>query len=77
MLLARCLSRVIRIGRLELVDAAGQHHVFGGTPGPSVTVRLHDKSLHWKLIVNPRLNVPEAYMDGTLTIEDGDIYALI
>jgi len=77
MLLARLLSRIIRIGRLELVDASGQHHVFGGLPGPSVTVRLHDKALHWKLIVNPRLNVPEAYMDGTLTIEDGDIYALL
>jgi cyclopropane-fatty-acyl-phospholipid synthase len=77
MLLARCLSRVIRIGRLELIDASGQHHIFSGSPGPSVTARLHDKSLHWKLIVNPRLNVPEAFMDGTLTIEDGDIYALI
>jgi cyclopropane-fatty-acyl-phospholipid synthase len=77
MLLARCLSRIIRIGRLELIDASGQHHVFSGSPGPSVTARLHDKSLHWKLIVNPRLNVPEAFMDGTLTIEDGDIYALI
>jgi cyclopropane-fatty-acyl-phospholipid synthase len=40
-------------------------------------VRLHDPALHWKLVVNPRLYVPEAYMDGTLTIEQGDIYALI
>jgi cyclopropane-fatty-acyl-phospholipid synthase len=77
MLLARFLSRIIRVGRLELVDASGKHHVFSGSPGPSVTARLHDKSLHWKFIVNPRLSVPEAYIDGTLTIEDGDIYALI
>jgi cyclopropane-fatty-acyl-phospholipid synthase len=77
MLLARLLSRVIRIGRLELVDAAGRRHVFGGLRGPSVTVRLHDPALHRKLIVNPRLNVPEAYMDGTLTIEDGGIYGLL
>jgi cyclopropane-fatty-acyl-phospholipid synthase len=77
MLLARLLSRIIRIGRLELIDAAGRRHVFAGSPAPSVTVRLHDAALHRKLIVNPRLNVPEAYMDGTLTIEDGGIYNLL
>src|SRR5580704_1618094 len=71
MLLARLLSRVIRIGRLEVIDAAGRHHVFAGSPGPAITVRLHDPSLHWKLAVNPRLHVPESYMDGMLTIEDG------
>jgi cyclopropane-fatty-acyl-phospholipid synthase len=77
MLFARLLSYVIRMGRLELVDATGRHHVFAGSEGPSVTIRLHDPALHRKLVVNPRLSVPEAYMDGTLTIEQGDIYALI
>ena len=77
MLLARLLSRFIRIGRLELFDAAGGHHVFDGSPGPAVTVRLHDASLHRKFVLNPRLNVPEAYMDGTLTIEAGDLYTLV
>jgi len=77
MLLARFLSRIIRVGRLELVDASGQHHVFAGAPGPIVAVRLHDKALHGKFIINPRLSVPEAYMDGTLTIEQGDIYAFL
>jgi cyclopropane-fatty-acyl-phospholipid synthase len=71
MLLARALSRVIRIGRLELIDAAGRRHVFAGSAGPSVTARLHDRALHRKLIVNPRLHVPEAYLDGALTIEEG------
>jgi cyclopropane-fatty-acyl-phospholipid synthase len=77
MLLARLLSRVIRIGRLELVDAAGRHHVFTGSPGPAVRVRLHDRALHRKFILNPRLSVPEAYTDGSMTIEQGDIYALL
>ena len=78
MLLARALSRVIRIGRLELIDAAGRHHVFAGSAGPSVTARLHDRALHRKLIVNPRLHVPEAYMNGALTIEEGGgIYELL
>ena len=77
MLLARLLSRVIRIGRLEITDAAGRHHVFAGSPDRSVSVRLTDPALHWKLAVNPWLHVPEAYMDGTLIIEGGSIYELI
>ena len=77
MLLARLLSRIVRIGRLELTDAAGQQHVFAGSPGPSVAVRLHDPALHWKFAVSPRLQIPEAYMDGTLTIEYGGIYDLL
>ena len=77
MLLARLLSQVIRIGRLELVDGAQRRHVFTGSPGPSVAVRLHDPALHWKLILNPQLAVPEAYMEGSLTIEAGGIYDLL
>jgi cyclopropane-fatty-acyl-phospholipid synthase len=77
MLLARLLSRVIRIGRLEMLDAAGRRHVFAGSPGPSVSVRLTNRALHWKLAVNPWLHVPEAYMDGALIIEGGSIYDLI
>jgi cyclopropane-fatty-acyl-phospholipid synthase len=76
MLLARLLSLVIHIGRLELIDASGQRHVFAGSPGPSVTVRLNDRALNWKLILDPRLYVPEAYMDGKLTFEEGGIYEL-
>src|SRR5918911_2154578 len=74
MLLASVLPRVIRIGRLNLIDAAGKTHTFSGAPGPAATVRLHDPTLQWKLLLNPRLRVPEAYMDGRLTIEEGSLY---
>jgi cyclopropane-fatty-acyl-phospholipid synthase len=74
MLLASVLPRVIRVGRLSVVDADGRRHEFEGAPGPSVGVRLHDPALHWKLLVRPRLFVPEAYMAGTLTIEEGSLY---
>jgi cyclopropane-fatty-acyl-phospholipid synthase len=77
MLLVRLLTRITRIGRIELIDAAGRTHVFAGSPGPAVKVRLHDPALHWKLAVNPWLYVAEAYMDGTLTIEDGGIFELV
>ena len=75
MLLARALANAVRTGHLAVVDAAGRRHVFeGAAPGPAVTVRLHDPALHWKLLYRPRLSVPQAYMDGTLTIEGGTLY---
>jgi len=74
MLLARALSQVVRIGRLDVEDASGGRHVFGGAPGPAVSIKLRDPALHWKLLARPRLNIPQAYMDGTLTIEAGTLY---
>ena len=58
-------------GTLRVIDGRGKLHEFAGTPGPQVTVRLHDTSLHYKLLWNPRLAMGEGYMDGTLTVEDG------
>ena len=71
---ASVFSRVIRIGRLRVIDAAGRIHVFEGLPGPTATIRLHDRSLHWKCLLSPRFYVPEAYMNGSLTIEEGSLY---
>jgi cyclopropane-fatty-acyl-phospholipid synthase len=74
MLLASVLPRVIRVGRLSIIDAAGRMHVFEGSPGPSAKVRLHESSLHWKCMLSPRFYVPDAYMNGSLTIEEGSLY---
>src|SRR5256885_15035145 len=74
MLVASALPRFIRIGRLSLIDAAGKTHVFEGSPGPSASVRLHDPSLHWKSLLSPRFYIPDAYMNGGLTIEEGSLY---
>jgi cyclopropane-fatty-acyl-phospholipid synthase len=71
-LLSRLLRQFIRQGTLRIRDADGKVHVFGGrSPGPEVAVRLHDRSLHTKLFLNPELYAAEAYMDGTLTLESG------
>ena len=40
-------------------------------PGPDVSIRLHDRKLYTKLFINPELYAAEAYMDGTLTLENG------
>jgi cyclopropane-fatty-acyl-phospholipid synthase len=77
MLLTRLLEQIITLGRLRVVDACGRSSVFEGSPGAHVAIRLHDRALHWKLLVWPRLFLPEAYMDGTLTIEEGSLYDFI
>ncbi len=73
MLLSVLLKRMIRVGTLNVIDADGKRHVFSGDPGPVSTIRLHDRALHRKLYLNPDLYVGEAYMDGTLTIEEGTL----
>ena len=71
-LLSNLLTRFIRNGEMRLTDAAGRLHVFGqGAPGPRVAIRLSDKALHTRLALNPELHAGEAYMNGTLTFEDG------
>ncbi len=72
-LLDQMLARVIKKGRLEIIDANGQSHVYEGTPGTTVTVRLTDSKLHHKLFLNPELVAGEAYMDGNLIIEKGTL----
>jgi cyclopropane-fatty-acyl-phospholipid synthase len=75
MLLARLFARLIRLGRLTVVDADGRKHVFTGeAAAPAVTIRLHDRSLHWKLALRPSLYAGEAYTDGTLTVENGSVW---
>src|SRR3974390_262631 len=77
MLVPRLLQRIITIGRLRGVDAGGPSHIVSGAPGPSVAIRLLDPALHWKLLARPRLYLPEAFVDGTLTIEQGSLYDLL
>jgi cyclopropane-fatty-acyl-phospholipid synthase len=77
MLLARMLDRVVQIGRLTVVDAAGQTHTFGKNHGPSVAMRLHDRAVARELALHPKLAFGEAYMDGRLTLDDGTIYDLL
>ena len=71
-LLSHLLNRFIRNGVLRVIAADGTSHTFGGKgSGPQVTLHLHDPRLYNKLFFNPELHAGEAYMDGTLTFEDG------
>lgn len=79
LLLANLLKGFVQRGRLRLFDARGKLHEFGDDGGEvQVTLRLHDRALHRKLFLNPELAAAEAYMEGTLTFEDGSaVYDLL
>lgn len=78
MLLERLLRGAFKRGELTVVDAKGRTRRYGdAASGPCVTVRFHDRALHTRLPLNPRLALGEAYMDGTLTVEGGSIYDLL
>lgn len=77
MLLARLLDHLVRRGTLRLTDARGRRYEFGDGTEPKLTMRLTDPSLHWKLALHPRLYLGEAYMDGTLVVEEGDVFGLL
>jgi cyclopropane-fatty-acyl-phospholipid synthase len=67
--------KLIRSGPLTVVDGRGQGISYGApTPGiKPLTICLTGAATPWRILVNPALGFGEAYMDGRLTIEDGDI----
>ena len=73
MLLDSLLKRFIQHGSLTVVDANGKSSTYSGGEGPRASVRLKDPALSWKLFVNPELHAGEAYMNGTLMMEQGTI----
>ena len=74
MLFAPLLRRLVKFGKLTVIDPRGGTHRVEGAGGPSVAVRLHDASVGRALIRNPAVAVGEAYMDGRLTVEDGTLF---
>ncbi|MEM1390042.1 MAG: cyclopropane-fatty-acyl-phospholipid synthase family protein [Pseudomonadota bacterium] len=76
-LLHTMISRVVKIGTLTIIYADGETHQYGSDEAPRSTIRLNDKTLHRKLFLNPELYAGEAYMDGSLVIEEGSIRDLL
>jgi cyclopropane-fatty-acyl-phospholipid synthase len=69
------LRRAVRKGRLTVIGPRNEVETFGGTePGPAATIRINDPAYDWKIAFNPELKAAEAYMDGALTVEEGDVH---
>ena len=75
----KAFQRLIKKGELIVTSASGREYRYGSPyPGRDpVRVRFTDKSTPTKVVLGPSLGAGEAYMDGRLVMEQGDIYALI
>jgi cyclopropane-fatty-acyl-phospholipid synthase len=74
MLWSVLLNYLVKTGDLTVIDAKGKTHRFGvAEQKPKAVVRLHDASLHHKLFFYPDFYLGEAYMHGTLTLEEGNL----
>jgi cyclopropane-fatty-acyl-phospholipid synthase len=78
-LIAKLLEGRIRQGRLIIVDTSCHSQTFGtAAPGwPDVTMRLHSANAARRILLNPRLGMGEAYMDGAVSVDDDDIMGLV
>jgi cyclopropane-fatty-acyl-phospholipid synthase len=76
-LIEKLVGKVISKGRLVLLMPGSSPRTFGPGGGKSLTVQLTDRKTAFAIARNPRLGLGEAYMDGRLVIEDGDILDLM
>jgi cyclopropane-fatty-acyl-phospholipid synthase len=71
------LGRFIRRGNLRVTTATGRFFHFGDGSGPPVALRFMSAAAQRAVMLDPEVKVGEAYMDGTLQIEDGTIADLL
>jgi len=77
-LLGGFLESAITTGQLELTFPDGARRRFGReTARPRITATITQARSLRRIALNPDLAVGEAYMDGTLRIDEGDIYGLL
>jgi cyclopropane-fatty-acyl-phospholipid synthase len=69
------LSRFVRVGRLEVTEEGRAKQVYGDGTGPRVALWMA-KAWAWRIAINPDLHLGEAYMEGGLVLEQGDIWDL-
>jgi cyclopropane-fatty-acyl-phospholipid synthase len=67
-------ERIVETGAVTVIDTRGKPHEFGDGTGPRTVLRLKDRKLDWKLLVNPHLYFGEAYTDGDVVFEEGTLY---
>ena len=77
MLLQGFLARIVREGTLTLIDGKGRRCRLGDGAPPHCTVRIAPNLREIGLLLNPPLFLGEAYMDGSIAIEDGSIGDLL
>ena len=75
-ILGSWLGRLVREGTLSVIYWNGRQARFG-VGAPHISIRIKDRGVVWGLLFNPDLHLGEAYTDGRLVIEQGDVAGLL
>tara|TARA_B100000579_G_scaffold428452_1_gene438619 strand:- start:1157 stop:2341 length:1185 start_codon:yes stop_codon:yes gene_type:complete len=70
------LKKTFKYGTLEVIDYDGKKYIFGNSE-PFTSIKFHKKDIKKKLYLNPELYLGESYVDGDITIENGDLETFI
>ena len=76
-MLKSILASFVQRGSLRITTADGTTFALGDGTGNPVAVRFLTRSAQFGVLIDPELKVGEAYMDGTLVIEEGTIADLL
>jgi cyclopropane-fatty-acyl-phospholipid synthase len=75
-MLERLLGDRIQGGTLTVIMPSGERSTVGAGE-PQIVARIHDKKALLELMRSPRLAFGELYMDGRITIEQGELIDLL
>ena len=74
MILARIFTKIYKESGIILINAKGQKYICGNPRKENpITVKLLKENLNWKLLVDPELEFPEAYMRNDIVIENATL----
>ena len=74
MILARAFTKIYKESGIILIDSKGQKYICGNPRKENpITVKLLKKNLNWKLLIDPELEFPEAYMRNEIIIENASL----
>ncbi|CAA0088922.1 Cyclopropane-fatty-acyl-phospholipid synthase [Starkeya nomas] len=76
-LLSQVLARVVRRGSVVVTFASGTRATFGDGTGEPLEVRFTSDAWQRQIALDPELKLGEAFMEGGLVIERGDIAQLL
>jgi cyclopropane-fatty-acyl-phospholipid synthase len=75
------LTAFIKTGKLTIISANGKvvhaGDPCGDAPPPDVVLRLKGRMTAFKIAMRPDLYFGEAYMDGSIVFEQGDLWDLM
>jgi cyclopropane-fatty-acyl-phospholipid synthase len=72
-LLGVALRNLIRAGNLRVITARGSIFTFGDGTGRLAVIRFVTAAAERGVLLDPEIKLGEAYMDGTLVVEQGSI----